>query len=59
MGLLVGSWLSSQTTPSMFGEVFGACKEIVWRFEQRTFYFGSLRVQLSFICQEVLKFDPQ
>ena len=30
--------------PSMFGKIL--VHEVVWRFEQRTFYFGSLRVKL-------------
>ena len=38
------------TRPSMFGNW-----DIVWRFEQRTFYIGSLRVKLILACQEVLK----
>jgi hypothetical protein len=26
--------------------MFGACMEVVWRFEQRTFYIGSWRAKL-------------
>jgi hypothetical protein len=29
------------TKPSMFGKFVVACVEVVWRFEQRTFYIGS------------------
>ena len=29
--------------------------EVVWRFEQRTSYIGSLMVNLILVCQEVLK----
>ena len=34
---------------------FSACLEVVWRFEQRTFYIHSLSVKLILVCQEVLK----
>lgn len=27
----------------IFGNIFDACLEMVWRFEERTFYIGSLR----------------
>ena len=32
--------------PSMFGKLWVHVLEAVWRFEQRTFYIGSLRVKL-------------
>ena len=35
------------TTPTCL-VISGACLEVVWRFQQRTFYIGSLS------CQEVL-----
>jgi hypothetical protein len=41
------------TTTSMFSKFCGACLEVVWRFEQRTFYKGSLRIKLTLACQEV------
>ena len=51
--VLVGSWLFCLQNPS--------CLEVMWRFEQRTFYIISLRVELIFstywICQN--EFDPQ
>ena len=36
-------------------EICGACLEVVWRFEWRTFYISSLKVKLILACQEVLK----
>ena len=52
--LLVGSWLFCiQHLPYLVS--CGACLEVVWRFERRTFYIGSLRVKLVLACQEVLK----
>ena len=52
--LLIRSWLFwIQHLPSSVS--FGACLEVVWRFEQRTFYIGSLRVELVLVCQEVPK----
>ena len=51
---LVGSWLCCiQHLPCLVS--CGACLEVVWRFERRTFYIGSLRVKLVLACQEVLK----
>ena len=43
------------TMRSMFGNFRSACLEVVWRFEQRTFYIGLLRVKFILACQEVLK----
>ena len=43
------------TTPSMFGEFSVRAQSLVWRFEQRAFYFSSVRVTLILACQEVLK----
>ena len=55
MAILVGSWLFLHTTPPMFGKFLGASLEvIVWRFERRTFYTGSMRVKLILTRQEVL-----
>ena len=34
---------------------FGACMESVWRFEQRTFYIGSLRVKFILAPTEFTK----
>ena len=52
--LLVGGWLFYIQCLPLWG-TFGACLEVVWRFEQRTFYIGSWRVKLILACQEVLK----
>ena len=38
--------------PSMLGKFLVHAWEVVWRFEQRTFYFGSWRVKLILACQE-------
>jgi hypothetical protein len=50
--LLVRSWLLLHTRPSMCTK-FGVCLEIVvWSFEQRTFYIGSLRVKFILTSPE-------
>jgi S1-C subfamily serine protease len=41
------------TTPSIFNEFSGACLKVMWTFQQRTFYIGSLRVNLILACQKV------
>ena len=41
--------------PSMSGKFWVHAMRLVWIFEQRTFYIGSLRVKLILACQEVLK----
>ena len=44
--VLVVGWelVVLHTTPSMFGKL--SCLEVVWRFERRTFYIGSLSVKV-------------
>ena len=51
VGMGMGMGMSTQCRAL----VFGACVEVVWRFEQRTFYIGSRGVKLILACQEVLK----
>ena len=34
---------------------FAGSLEVVWRFEQRIFYMGLLRIRLILACQEVLE----
>jgi hypothetical protein len=47
-GLELASFYSR---PSMFGNFFGPCLEVVWRFEQKnTLYIGSLRAKLILAC---------
>ena len=43
------------TLSSMFARFCGSCLEVVWRFEQKKFSIGSLRVELILTCREVLK----
>ena len=47
------------TKPSMLGEFWVHALRIVRRFEQRTFYIGSLRVKLILACQEVALNEPK
>ena len=45
----------------MFGQVLGACFEVVRRFKRRPFYNSSVRVKLILACQKgpKMRFDPQ
>ena len=44
------------TKPSMVGKLWVHVLEVVWRFEQRTFYIGSLRVKLI-VVRHVKQFE--
>jgi hypothetical protein len=53
-GLLVRSWLLwIQRFP--FAISFGACLELVWRFERRAIYIISLRATMSLELDEVVQ----
>jgi hypothetical protein len=56
--LLIRSWLLCiQHLPCLVN--FGACLEVLWRFEQRTFFVSSLRTKTILACQEMLnEFGP-
>ena len=52
--VLVTELVVVHTRLSMFS-FFDARLELVWKFEQRIFYIGSLRVGLILTCQKVQK----
>jgi hypothetical protein len=43
------------TAPSMLGIIFGVCLDVMWTFEQRTFYIGSIFVSFAKQPMEIIQ----